>query len=92
MYVIQIVGAVNNQVEIPGLDCLERLYKYFSSAVKAVEIEITEKYSDEEWYKDFKYQLPSVTSDDIIKRGWFQARYTFGPLVRYSIIIKNVEL
>ena len=91
MYVIQIVGAVNNQVEIPGLDCLERAYKYFSSAAKAVELEISEKYSDEEWYKDFKYQLPTM-SDDIITRGWFQARYTFGPLVRYSIIIKNITL
>ena len=92
MYIIQVVGAVNNQVEIPSLNCLEKAYKYFSSAVKAVEIEISEKYSDEEWYKDFKYQLPTMSSDDIITRGWFQARYTFGPLVRYSIIIKHISL
>lgn len=91
MYIIQVVGAINNQVEIPSLNCSEKAYKYFSSAVEAVETEISEKYS-EEWYKDFKYQLPTMSSDDIITRGWFQARYVFGPLVRYSIIIKNITL
>lgn len=90
MYVIQIVGAVNSQVEIPGLNCLEKAYKDFSTAIEAVETEISEKYS-EEWYKEFKYQLPTM-SEDIITRGWFQARYVFGPLVRYSIIIKNITL
>lgn len=91
MYTVEIVGVLDNQIELPGLNCRCKGYKTFEEAISDIESEINEYYN-RDTFKEFELKLPQQTGYGYIQNGWFKARYIFGPLVKYYIILKEITL